>query len=45
MKMSWKQGVGPSALFLPAVVFLSIKVLHNKEHLKLGTPQIFVLGK
>lgn len=38
-KMGFKQGVGPSVLFLP------IKVFHNKEHLKLGTPQILVLGK
>lgn len=36
-KMSFKQGVESSALFFPAVIFLSIKVLHTKEHLKLGT--------
>lgn len=44
-KISFKQGVGPSSLFLPAVIFLSIKVLHTKEHLKSGTPQILVSGK
>lgn len=43
--MSFKQGVGPSALLLPAVIFLSIKVLHNKGDLKLGFTTNSCLGQ